>query len=241
MTFQNPKNLSSIFYWVGFLMLCTIPYRQEVTWTLLAGILAVYLLGKLVLSVGYHRLFCHASFTTSKAWHYIFAFTGVIFVQGSPAQWCVYHRAHHRYSDSDKDPHYTNLLSILQVNHRPVAFTALSSKNILKHYANMQKFVHNYYVVILFTAIVTMLAISVDFVLNVYLPAVFLCLFVSRLHNVLAHWHDKARNWWLLELLVPSMGEWLHKNHHDYPGHRYFNTAWYHLDLGGILIKLIKK
>lgn len=54
---------------------------------------------------GYHRYFSHRSFKTSRAFQLILAVLGAASGQRGPLWWAVHHREHHRYSDTDKDPH----------------------------------------------------------------------------------------------------------------------------------------
>ena len=62
-------------------------------------------LTSLGVTVGFHRLCTHKSFT-SPAWvRYIFAAAGSMAVQGPVIWWCAEHRRHHQHSDTEHDPH----------------------------------------------------------------------------------------------------------------------------------------
>lgn len=54
---------------------------------------------------GYHRLWAHRSFIASYPIQFIYAFFGSSVGIGSIKWWASAHRAHHRYSDTEKDPH----------------------------------------------------------------------------------------------------------------------------------------
>ena len=56
-------------------------------------------------TVGYHRLCTHRSFTTSAKLRYLFAVAGSMAVQGPVIRWCAEHRKHHQHSDTEQDPH----------------------------------------------------------------------------------------------------------------------------------------
>ncbi len=57
------------------------------------------------ITVGYHRLCTHKSFTTPAALRYLFAAAGSMAAQGPVIRWCAEHRKHHQHSDSEHDPH----------------------------------------------------------------------------------------------------------------------------------------
>jgi len=56
-------------------------------------------------TVGYHRLCTHKSFTTPPLVRYLFAAAGSMAVQGPVIKWCAEHRRHHQHSDTERDPH----------------------------------------------------------------------------------------------------------------------------------------
>lgn len=57
------------------------------------------------ITVGYHRLCTHKSFSTPAAMRYLFAAAGSMAVQGPVIRWCAEHRRHHQHSDTALDPH----------------------------------------------------------------------------------------------------------------------------------------
>jgi stearoyl-CoA desaturase (delta-9 desaturase) len=57
------------------------------------------------IEVGFHRLFTHRSFKTTRALRIVLAVCGCMAGQGPVAYWVSHHRLHHRHSDADGDPH----------------------------------------------------------------------------------------------------------------------------------------
>ncbi len=57
------------------------------------------------ITAGYHRYFSHRSYRTGRVRQFVLAFVGTTAVQRGPLWWAGNHRAHHRYSDTDRDPH----------------------------------------------------------------------------------------------------------------------------------------
>lgn len=74
------------------------------TWVL-AGILLYYLFHQLGFSIGTHKLFAHRSFTPVTWFPYLSAIVGSICFYPNPVMTAIVHRMHHKYVDTDKDPH----------------------------------------------------------------------------------------------------------------------------------------
>jgi len=71
----------------------------------LALLLGMYLATGLGITIGFHRLFTHRSFATTRPVQTIFAVLGSMAVEGSLLRWVAFHRSHHQHSDHDHDPH----------------------------------------------------------------------------------------------------------------------------------------
>ncbi|TVQ29818.1 MAG: acyl-CoA desaturase [Phycisphaeraceae bacterium] len=75
------------------------------TWVELTLMLSMYMLTGLGVTVGFHRLFAHKSFSTGPVMTSILGVLGSMSVEGSIHQWVSMHRCHHRHSDHEDDPH----------------------------------------------------------------------------------------------------------------------------------------
>ncbi len=76
------------------------------SWSGLAVMLLfVWLTGGVGITLCYHRLLTHRSFTTPKWFEYILTTIGCLAWQGGPVQWVGVHRIHHKHSDEELDPH----------------------------------------------------------------------------------------------------------------------------------------
>jgi stearoyl-CoA desaturase (Delta-9 desaturase) len=64
-----------------------------------------YTLTGLGITVGYHRLFTHRSFKTTRTLRALLAVLGSMAVEGPLIEWVATHRKHHRFSDQPGDPH----------------------------------------------------------------------------------------------------------------------------------------
>jgi stearoyl-CoA desaturase (delta-9 desaturase) len=72
--------------------------------TLLFSIL-YYFLTAFGITGGYHRLWSHRCYSASLPLRIFLAFTGAGAIQGSIRWWSANHRAHHRWTDTMKDPY----------------------------------------------------------------------------------------------------------------------------------------
>jgi stearoyl-CoA desaturase (delta-9 desaturase) len=71
----------------------------------LAGFGLYYLTGGLGICLAYHRLLTHRSIALPRPLEYAVATLGVLAMQGGPIAWVATHRAHHAFSDTERDPH----------------------------------------------------------------------------------------------------------------------------------------
>ncbi|KAL4442947.1 hypothetical protein ABPG77_008438 [Micractinium sp. CCAP 211/92] len=76
------------------------------SWGNLAMFMGMYFItGCLGITLSYHRQLSHRSFTTPKWLEYVFAYCGVMAVQGDPLEWVSCHRYHHLHCETPLDPH----------------------------------------------------------------------------------------------------------------------------------------
>ena len=74
-------------------------------WHDLVVLALTYTLSGLGVTVGYHRLFTHRSFKTTRALRALLAVLGSTAVEGPVTEWVATHRKHHQFSDRPGDPH----------------------------------------------------------------------------------------------------------------------------------------
>lgn len=71
----------------------------------LALLIGLYLITGFGITLGFHRMFTHRAFESSRAFRAIVAVLGSMAVEGSVITWVADHRKHHAFSDRDGDPH----------------------------------------------------------------------------------------------------------------------------------------
>ena len=65
----------------------------------------LYVVRVFFITAGYHRYFAHRSFRVGRATQLVLAVGGLTAAQKGPLWWAAHHRDHHRYADTDRDPH----------------------------------------------------------------------------------------------------------------------------------------
>jgi stearoyl-CoA desaturase (Delta-9 desaturase) len=68
-------------------------------------LIVFYVVTALGITLGFHRMFTHRAFESSRAFRAIVAAMGSMAVQGSVITWVADHRKHHAFTDQDGDPH----------------------------------------------------------------------------------------------------------------------------------------
>ena len=82
-----------------------IAWGGALRWHDLVVLAVTYTVTGLGISLGYHRLFTHRSFKTTRPVRVVLAVLGSAAVEGSVIEWVSTHRKHHRFSDQPGDPH----------------------------------------------------------------------------------------------------------------------------------------
>jgi stearoyl-CoA desaturase (delta-9 desaturase) len=90
---------------LGFIAAVVLAWGGAFDWLDLGIFLFMYAITGAGITVGYHRLFTHRSFETTKPIYAGLAIAGSMSVQGAPIHWVADHRKHHDFSDEPGDPH----------------------------------------------------------------------------------------------------------------------------------------
>jgi len=196
----------------------------------------LYMFILICVTAGYHRLFSHAAYTTHKIWHWIFGLVGCISLNSSPAQWAMVHAAHHKYADTDKDPHETTWRYYFRFRDRKDISADRESIRLLRD--PMHKFFleHSFGISLIYGILITIFFNTWGLIF-LYIVPVTMFLFITGFHTLYAHTDQGAQNRPWLEFLLPQAGEWLHQQHHITPKRTPFPGG---MDIGGMLIELIR-
>jgi stearoyl-CoA desaturase (Delta-9 desaturase) len=204
--------------------------------------LILYIVRMFGVCAGYHRYFSHRTFSTSRAFQFVLAFLAQSSAQKSVLWWAAHHRNHHRYADTDRDPHSPQHTGLWHA-HVGWIFTARHDKVDLSTVGDLAVYpellwLHR------FERVPAIILGCLSFVLSGwpgliigFLWSTLLLYHATFLINSVAHMHgehpyvtgDHSRNNWLLAIL--TMGEGWHNNHHAYPSSVRQGFQWWEVDL----------
>jgi len=90
---------------LAFIAAVPVAWGWGLGWTDVSLFLAFYIVSGLGITVGYHRLFTHASFKANRPLRIAMAVAGSLAIEGPVIRWVADHRRHHAFSDREGDPH----------------------------------------------------------------------------------------------------------------------------------------
>lgn len=225
--------------------------------------LACYVWHTLGVTIGYHRLLSHRSFTCPKPVEYFFVLAGYLALEGSPIWWATMHRAHHRHVDTPLDPHspryglrYAHTGWIHEKGYAAHINPALQSKDLLKdpiyRFLEQDGDWNRAYTVavvinIAFRAIIllcfgwlALLASVVATVLVNQIPLMLnvVCHIPKLGYKRFASEDDSVNVWWVALL---ALGEGWHNNHHAFPGSAKSGIGKWEIDISWMVIWVMEK
>lgn len=214
-------------------------FSLQYSWQYFIPSFLIYICIALTVTVGYHRLFSHAAFECSRIWHWTFGLIGTISLNSAPVHWASVHMTHHKFSDTEKDPYDSNWRHFFRFKDRD---NITATPGVLRLIRDpMHKFFIDHSLTLsILTGLIILGFFGIPAFIFLYALPISTYLVTAGLHTIFAHGKKSIRNLWILEILIPMAGEWIHKEHHDRPKMAKFNTKPYYLDLGGLLIGVIE-
>lgn len=217
--------------------------------------LAWYLGAKMGMDIGFHRLFAHRSFKTTKFKERFLLLIGTFSCIGSSISFSGAHRMHHKHSDNKGDPHNSQTLKRWEIwltffkddwHVSPIVI-----KDLLKDPWHRYTHTHYFKIVGAFFAFLTLLCIMFNSLLplGLWSLSVVFNFHAAGLMNSFCHasnigyrnyeTNDTSRNSTVLHFLFGLNGGFLHNNHHGDPKAYDLNpyNRWYEFDMGGWIIK----
>lgn len=228
-------------------------WRTGFAWWMPALCVAMFTLVGLSICAGYHRLFSHRSYESSRAVQAVAAFFGAMAAQNSILCWSSDHRRHHQYVDKDWDPYNIRRgfwwAHFIWVFYKPaVPPTFENVPDLARNPVVMWQ--HRWYrVILLFGVFGIPTAVGAAFGRPIagLLWGGFLRVVLTHhstfLVNSLAHYVGRrtfnarvsARDNWVLALV--TFGEGYHSFHHRFPADFRNGVRWYHWDPAKWLIR----
>jgi len=238
----------------------------ELNWRTLLLAFFCYYIGGVGITTGYHRLWSHRSFDAAFPVRLILLLMGTGAFEGSVFNWCLDHRAHHRFTDTDKDPYNANkgfwwshmgwLLwkrddEIIEDEVGPNSVNGVDITDLKKD--SLLRLQHRYYGI--FAALVGLLLPMFiagyfwgDWRGGFFYAAVAKSVFLQHCTffiNSLAHtWGDATysdqktpRDSYLVSIF--TFGEGYHNFHHEFPYDYRNGLRWFHYDPGKWIIRTL--
>lgn len=197
-------------------------------WQWCIAIFVYFILNGLGMIMTYHRLLTHRSFKCPKWFEYLMSFFTTFSFTGSAITWTAIHRKHHKYADTEKDPHSPDHMGFWRVQFLTV-FTDVEGRyatDLMRD--KFYKWQHKHYIKIILSGLI--LLTLIDPMLTIYgllFPAA-LTLFFGTLILSWAHHDNKPRTVPWLALL--TFGDAFHDTHHENPNkhrlHKYDLIGW---------------
>lgn len=222
-------------------------------WWFVGTILGYVCIMMIGVSACYHRLLSHKGFQVHAITKKIMLWFSAISCQGSPIFWVTIHRGyHHRYSDTDKDPH--SPLHGFWHSYMSWMFKLKDGDHNTKYVVDLLRdkdvvFFHKYYNYIIWISHLAIMLISFDMWLYCVMLPAFLTFHNFAFQTSMTHskaygyrnyeTRDNSRNVkWLWPFIL---GEAWHNNHHgDAMNPNYGGRHWWELDPTFWIIQLLR-
>lgn len=224
--------------------------------------LLFYLIRMFSITAFFHRYLSHKTFQTSRIVQFVFVLIGTMSAQRGPLWWAAHHRYHHRFTDTEHDPHsstygfwYSHLGWFLN------DYNFATRKEVVKDWLKYPELVW----LDRFSLIIVLLTAVSIYALGEWLAVVYPSLATSGLQllvwgfvvstvllihatlciNSLAHLYgsrdfetaDQSRN--SLFLSIITLGEGWHNNHHYYAGSVRQGFYWWQIDITYYVLRMM--
>ena len=248
----NWKNVAM----VSFFHLLAIPVVFTFSWQNAAALLiGNWIVGSLGVGLGWHRLLTHRSFRAPKWLEYTLSILATMSMQDSPEKWIATHRMHHKFVDTDSDPHSARsgfwwpqigwvVWGKAQDHDEPTLKRYIP--DLLKDPIHV--LISRFYLVPIAISAVVLFAIGgwTMVVWGVF-GRVVLGWHTTWFVNSLSHLYgqrphetgDLSTNNWFVAIL--TFGEGWHNNHHMAPNSARHGLEWYQFDMNWIAIRIFEK
>ncbi|PIA55406.1 hypothetical protein AQUCO_00800281v1 [Aquilegia coerulea] len=217
-----------------------------------AGLLS-FSTGLFGMTLSYHRNLSHRSFKLPKYLEYLFAYFGLQALQGHPIFWVSTHRYHHKFADTDHDPHspikgfvFSHiwwLFSYANVLHKNGYYKNVEDLNRQNYYRLLQK---TYLLHVCLLPALLYIFGGFPFVvwgMGVRTVLVYHGTFImNSVCHIWGHqaWNtgDLSKNNWVVALI--NFGEGWHNNHHAFEFSARLGLEWWQIDPAWYIIKSLE-
>lgn len=211
---------------------------------------ALYFIRIFGIGAGYHRLFAHRAYKTSRPVQFLLALLAQTAAQGGVQWWAATHRRHHKYSDTPDDKHspvqrgfvYSHVGWLFDPRHDRTETEEIPD---LQKYPELNWLNRNRYSPAIGLGILMFLLFGWEGLVVGFLWSTVAVWHATFCINSLAHvmgskryvTGDESRNNWLLALA--TMGEGWHNNHHAYQASARQGFRWWEIDATFYILKVL--
>jgi len=245
------RKAGSFFIVYHLLLVATLPFylaHRPPNATLMLGTGALLAVLGVTLTVLYHRFYSHRTFELHRAVEAVaLLLFGTLTNQGSALEWAFDHRRHHKYTETDDDPHaitkgfwYAHVLWILE--RRPPVDPKLVPDLVRDPLVMFQ---HRHYNALMVASNVGV-SLLLGWLSGDWLGGFYVGLLVRMfLHHHLTFCINSLAHWWGTKPFAPdqtavnnplcsllTFGEGAHNYHHVFPSDYRIGDGWYHYDPG---------
>lgn len=218
---------------------------------LLTAMISFYVLNILGNWMTLHRYYSHRSFEFKNTYlKWLFTLLAVLSGRGSPLGWSYLHRNHHKYSDTEKDPHSPKVLGykIFGFGHYKKQEEEQMQIFMVKDLMTKEQlFIHKWYMAIVLTFVIVLATISIQALYFAWILPAFLVHLSQNNFNYFGHMNgyrnfdtkDDSRN--NIYLFPFILGEAWHNNHHAKPSNSTTKVNANEYDPLSAFIDVIKK
>jgi len=256
--FEQPRtriNWKNVIIIASFHLLA-IPAFFTFSWQNVAAlIIGNWIVGSLGVGLGWHRLLTHRGFKAPKWLEYTLSTLATMSIQDSPDKWIATHRMHHKFTETDQDPHST-LKGFWWAQIGWIVWGTAQDhdrKTLQKYVPDLIKdnghalISRFYYVPIIVSAFILFAIGGWTMVIWGVFARVVVGWHTTWFVNSLSHIYgsrphatgDDSTNNWFVALL--TFGEGWHNNHHAFPTSARHGLEWYQFDMNWIAIRILEK
>lgn len=191
-----------------------------------------------------HRAWCHRSWVPNRYLNVLGLFLYTIRLVGNSIAWVCVHRQHHRYSDSENDPHSPYYKSRYRIQFLS-SYTTIRlgyGADLLRQDIHVWAAKYYWHINVLWWIFLYLVG-----TLDLWIAV--LGLSITKMHTINSLGHNtpqillpregiSSRNAIGLSLINIDNGEGWHHNHHRDPNNYSFQVKWYEIDPGSYVIRL---
>ncbi|MGZ3715459.1 MAG: acyl-CoA desaturase [Ktedonobacterales bacterium] len=233
-------------------------WQRAVHWSDLVLLATMYTLVAIGVTVGYHRMLTHRSFTPHPIVKFVLLVLGSMALEGDAIQWTATHTKHHALADRPGDPH-SPLDGFFHAHLGWIfAETDADPRRYCRHLLRDRLVLFVSRTHLLWVVLAMAIPFAIGGVLGGWAGALTGLLWGGLVRQFLTHhvtWsvnsichtfgkrafetNDASRNEWIVGLL--ALGEGWHNNHHAFPRSAFHGLRWWQFDLAGYVIRLLER